>query len=413
MTKVLLDTFIRTVAVEFENTPKELVESLGITKELPKNVDKAFGSLYTDDTKTGLKTICEVFDAKYGGCSFNFWLGKQGRYVAAGPHVYNNGQGAALDWGGTITQLKGDLPGTAIGSTLRIKADKDGNSYRMTIGIGLNHDGTEEGRKKAEEKWQDCDSWEEAVNKDLLKLRLRVPPRDELFAKDRDLMVLSAEIKERDGRAFWVVNCKDRDGDLGKFQIFLPDEANPVAGLRFKINAGDKCFEIRDEKFYSAQYLSLGQFNPKDVLTVERVERDKKFGGWNLHTDKGIVSANSQFNRWYEKEGTPTIGENGFGKIIITVLKVEKQSNRAIVLIDIKVAGRKVDGLAALLGKKPVSSEVPANWEEADEKDDWGDVEPEPQGLAKALGKLEETPNATETEDAPKPVASASDVDWL
>lgn len=388
MVKVILDAFIKTVAVEFENTPKEEVESLGIVKELPKNIDRAFGSIYTKEVETGLKEICKAFGAKYPGCSFKFWIGKSDRYIAAGPSIYNNGQGIVLEWGGEVTKLSGDLIGTPVGSTLKVKVGES-PSYRMTISVSLEHDGTEEGRNQAQDDWENCDTWEEAAS--VIKMRLRVPPREEIFAKDRELMVLSSEMKEKNGRVFWIVNCADKDKELGKFQLFLPDEANPQVGTKFSVNSADKCYVIRGDRFYSSEYLSLGQFSVDDVITVNQIEKDRKFGGWNLHTDKGIVSANSQFNRWYEKEGFPVIGENGFGKIILTVLKIDKQGKRSVVLLDIKVEGRKVQGLAALLGRKPANTEVPEDWgdEPAAKGDTWEtDPEPEvvPQGLSALIG---------------------------
>lgn len=392
MAKVLLDQFIKTIAVEFENTPKEVVETLGITRELPKDVDKAFGAIYTDEIKKGLTRVATLLGIEYKGCSFKFWLGKSDRYVAAGPSIYNDGQGPVVEWGDEISKLSGDIHGTPVGSALKIKTGEDPN-YRMTIGVSLQHDGTEEGRKQAEGNWEDCDTWEEATR--FLKLRLRMPPREEVFSKDRQLSIIAAELKEKDGKSFWIVNCTEEE--LGMFQIFLPDESNPYPGTKIKVLAEQKCYEIRGEKFYSAAYLSLGQLDVGEVVTVERIEKDRKYGRWNLHSDKGIITANAQFNRWYEKEGFPVIGENGFGKIILTILKIDKQPNRSIVLLDIKVEGRERQGLAALLSKRPIKqTPPPKSWDEDEEEDV---VEPVSMGLDKLVGKSTESPAVEEDDD--------------
>ena len=338
--KVNYTQFIEEVANSLGAMSAIDIEESGVLRDL---TDRKFGRIFTPEIEKAYKEICKTLGGEYKGLSFDYW--KQGAsFTFVGPKIYSDSVSAICKWGNNSWKLEGEIVGKVFGDFLIVPTKNKKGFFKVRI--LTQHDGTDKDMSRVKEELGAADTWEETV--DCLKVKLENLDRDVLFSLPLELKVTSKDLREKDTRHFWAVavNCSE----TGPGMIYLPEAAKFKVGDVIKTLPDKNAYLVNGQEHLSNRYVKLSSLKKGEVVRVFNVEpASGQYGGYVMHSDKGFVNSNTQFNKWYEALNPEVTPNNA---VLVTILDIQTRKNgNHIVQLGINPENKASGfGLDALLG---------------------------------------------------------------
>ena len=367
MAKTNLTKILQSIKGQLSNSAKENVKRL--IPDVATVSDSTFGAVITPEIQAQLKALSKKVGVKYNGKTLDIWEGEDS-FGCRLPSVYSDGKRPVINWAGQIVPLSGDVPGSFIGSELRV--DNAQASLRLPVRLEWANDKEKE---EAESALLDLETWEEVAA--ILKIQADWLKREAMFdGSIKQIQVIEAASKEGPTGFYWALT-----GDSGDrvFKFSLPDKADPKVGDTVYVDSEAKTLTHNDVVHESIHFVKVTELEVgKTYQAVQLKEKTGQYPGWTLSIPGvGLVDANSQISRWIENTGIHPDQVSKDHPIQIKVLSISKGGNgKMTARLSLDLLDDSV-GLAALLGGATPAS-IPANVDEPPPAEEVEDDAPVP-----------------------------------